>query len=550
MSSTLIANDKENVGFVRVSRSLTNLIPVQILEVGFNFHYYSIKGLELQETSCHTVEASRVDAVFSKAFDSPYRNEQSTNTSLVNPYFIHTLTAVTKIPVLAYTDTKNVLTGVIDSQDFLTVVPEYFTKALLFVMMDHIIQQRCQDEKFFQDVLNSSKDGAQPNLPRPNSEEHADRPASKTSSRRSLIVSASRERLSSLPKLKSENDLSCRSGKQDTQSSLSGPTNAVESVEHPDNVSNNPAPSKDDHNITEVNNPADESHPDSKSIQSGRGSRMAWSNTYGKNTQSHSFDWSNEMSLMQPKKSISNASVSKLMFQKRVSRHNLLNSNDLPPNHINKSQQHFVDSPRNVSPASARAIIGKNLPGFMFDNSDDDDDDKFEFEFNEDTIRGNNNVSLLSPEKTVVTKVNLRVFSRSQSPSAKYTSKMGKQFAPPMHWLDEIPIEEDTIDSLQEHFPVSWYQFLMTRLIRRHLRPHSADSSCDNQRDHCSSDHKGGSARSKDSVGTKKPQSAAEQKYGSRIPDLSTEAVSRAHEILLSQVQTVNPVYLASFDII
>ena len=40
------------------------MVWVQVLECGYRFCSLVVKGLELQETSCHTVEAARVDDVF------------------------------------------------------------------------------------------------------------------------------------------------------------------------------------------------------------------------------------------------------------------------------------------------------------------------------------------------------------------------------------------------------------------------------------------------------------------------------------------------------
>ena len=41
----------------------------QILEKGNGYSVYSLKGMELQETSCHNLEATRLDDIFNKTFD-------------------------------------------------------------------------------------------------------------------------------------------------------------------------------------------------------------------------------------------------------------------------------------------------------------------------------------------------------------------------------------------------------------------------------------------------------------------------------------------------
>ena len=44
---------------------------VQVLERGFGYCQISVKGLELQETSCHTVEATRIDDIIEETFEIP-----------------------------------------------------------------------------------------------------------------------------------------------------------------------------------------------------------------------------------------------------------------------------------------------------------------------------------------------------------------------------------------------------------------------------------------------------------------------------------------------
>ncbi|XP_069945486.1 pecanex-like protein 4 isoform X2 [Cherax quadricarinatus] len=114
---------------------------VQILECGFTYQYYSVKGLELQETSCHTTEASRVDANFSRAFDDEEVAKKGILSSVFNPHAFHTLTPLTHFTVMGYSDTRNVLTGVIDSPETRGLVKDYFHKAFLYVVMNYILNR-------------------------------------------------------------------------------------------------------------------------------------------------------------------------------------------------------------------------------------------------------------------------------------------------------------------------------------------------------------------------------------------------------------------------
>ncbi|XP_068110531.1 pecanex-like protein 4 [Hyperolius riggenbachi] len=107
------------------------LIWLLILERGYTYCCVNVKGLELQETSCHTAEARRVDEVFEMAF------EQAENTGrfAFNNHFGNVLTPCTVIPVSVYSDARNVLSGIIDSHDNLKQFKDDFIKVLLWVLI-------------------------------------------------------------------------------------------------------------------------------------------------------------------------------------------------------------------------------------------------------------------------------------------------------------------------------------------------------------------------------------------------------------------------------
>lgn len=110
---------------------------VQVLERGFGFYTLSIKGMELQETSCHTVEAGELEAQFQVAFE----NEQVGCCSL-NPYIAHTMTPVDVVSFTTYSDAKSTLTGIIDSPDTLERIEEALRKTLIWVFARHTIQKK------------------------------------------------------------------------------------------------------------------------------------------------------------------------------------------------------------------------------------------------------------------------------------------------------------------------------------------------------------------------------------------------------------------------
>lgn len=116
------------------------------------------QGLELQETSCHTVEARRVDEVFETAFDrleGPGRFLR-----FLNPHWANTLTPCALLPVTVYSDARNVLTGIIDSPDHLCQLRSDFLKTLVWILLHHAVQNRTYRVKSHS--LRSSQHAVQP----------------------------------------------------------------------------------------------------------------------------------------------------------------------------------------------------------------------------------------------------------------------------------------------------------------------------------------------------------------------------------------------------
>jgi hypothetical protein len=64
-----------------------------------------------QETSCHTVEAAKVDEVFESASGGGLGNKR------LNGHVTNVLTPITTLRIRIHSDAKNVLTGIIDSYD-------------------------------------------------------------------------------------------------------------------------------------------------------------------------------------------------------------------------------------------------------------------------------------------------------------------------------------------------------------------------------------------------------------------------------------------------
>lgn len=123
-----------------LGRFQDRVVWIVILERGYGYCTVNIKGLELQETSCHTVEARRVDEVFEGAFERP---EHLGLTQGLNMHWGNALTPCAVLPVRVYSDARNVLSGIIDSHDNLRMLQDEFLKALTWLLLRHCVQ-RCK----------------------------------------------------------------------------------------------------------------------------------------------------------------------------------------------------------------------------------------------------------------------------------------------------------------------------------------------------------------------------------------------------------------------
>ena len=78
-----------------------------MLEKGNAFLTLSLKGLELQETACHSLEATRLDNIFEAAFEQG---------ALVNRFPFHALTPLTQLEVLMYSESHQLLTDLMKNR--------------------------------------------------------------------------------------------------------------------------------------------------------------------------------------------------------------------------------------------------------------------------------------------------------------------------------------------------------------------------------------------------------------------------------------------------
>ncbi|KAF7710771.1 hypothetical protein HF521_009643 [Silurus meridionalis] len=141
-----------------LGRFQDRVVWISVLEKGYGYCTVNIKGLELQETSCHTVEARRVDEVFEAAFDR--LEHPGRFLRFLNPHWGNALTPCALLPVTVYSDARNVLTGIIDSPDHLRQLRSDFLKTLVWILLHHTVQNRTYRVKSHS--LQSSQHAVQP----------------------------------------------------------------------------------------------------------------------------------------------------------------------------------------------------------------------------------------------------------------------------------------------------------------------------------------------------------------------------------------------------
>ncbi|XP_004082598.1 pecanex-like protein 4 isoform X1 [Oryzias latipes] len=121
-----------------LGRFQDRMVWIMILEKGYGYCTVNIKGLELQETSCHTVEARRVDEVFEAAFEHPERIGFSHG---FNSHWGNALTPCATLEVRVYSDARNVLSGIIDSHENLRKLQDDFMKVLIWLLLRYGVQK-------------------------------------------------------------------------------------------------------------------------------------------------------------------------------------------------------------------------------------------------------------------------------------------------------------------------------------------------------------------------------------------------------------------------
>lgn len=109
---------------------------VSVLECGHRFLTINIRGLEIEETSCHTVEAAKIDDIFSEAYTPKCLG------FWFNHHLLNTMKPVDSAVSRTYSSSRISLTGIIDQPQALQRFSANLLRCVVWVLHHYVSQQR------------------------------------------------------------------------------------------------------------------------------------------------------------------------------------------------------------------------------------------------------------------------------------------------------------------------------------------------------------------------------------------------------------------------
>lgn len=110
-------------------------ILVLIHEKGYAYCTISLQGLELQETSCHSVEVTKMDEII----DSAYTTSHTLLSYWYNSFPCHVLKPTDAYIATVYSDARNNLSGIIDQPLSLAKFSSNLYKTILYIIMQYAL---------------------------------------------------------------------------------------------------------------------------------------------------------------------------------------------------------------------------------------------------------------------------------------------------------------------------------------------------------------------------------------------------------------------------
>ena len=127
-----------HAGTYLLVRFQDRLMFVSLIEEGYGYVTIQVKGLELQETSCHTTEANRVDEMI----EAGHTTQRKSCDYWFNTYPVNsTLRIVDSQVIHTYSDARNTLTGIIDQHEYLDRFSANLMKTLTWTITHHFVKE-------------------------------------------------------------------------------------------------------------------------------------------------------------------------------------------------------------------------------------------------------------------------------------------------------------------------------------------------------------------------------------------------------------------------
>ena len=130
-------SDASNPGAIFLIRFQDRLSIIKVVERGYSYCLILVRGLELQETSCHATEALLIDEIFENFYSNKGQNS-CICTSWFNTYPFHHLQLTDSSIGRVYSDARNSMSGIINRPDSLEKFSENLYKMLVWVFANHV----------------------------------------------------------------------------------------------------------------------------------------------------------------------------------------------------------------------------------------------------------------------------------------------------------------------------------------------------------------------------------------------------------------------------
>ena len=131
-------------GDLYLLRHQDRILIVSILECGHRFFSINIRGLEMHETSCHTIEAAKIDDMFSDVYNPHSLRSLS---FWFNTHLLNVMQPVDSAVIHTYSDARSVLTGIIDQPPALEKFSSNLLKCIVWMLYQYIVKEQMEEER-------------------------------------------------------------------------------------------------------------------------------------------------------------------------------------------------------------------------------------------------------------------------------------------------------------------------------------------------------------------------------------------------------------------